>query len=84
MATVLDRVIKVVENEIADGAPVTSATNFADDLAADSLDLVELMMALEVEFEVNGKKLEIPDNDAERINTVQDAVDYLKSLGFSD
>lgn len=55
-----------------------------DDLNADSLDLVELIMSLEEEFGKNGKPLEISDEDAERIVTVQDAVDYIKELGIED
>ncbi|MEM9384957.1 MAG: acyl carrier protein [Pseudomonadota bacterium] len=52
---------------------VTSDASFVDDLGADSLDTVELVMALEEEFE-----LEIPDEEAEKITTVQQAVDYIK------
>ncbi len=58
----------VEENE------VTPTASFADDLGADSLDQVELVMALEEEF-----KLEISDEDAEKIKTVQDAVNYINS-----
>lgn len=57
----------VEEDEVAEGA------SFVDDLGADSLDIVELIMALEEEF-----NLEIPDEDAERISTVRDAVEYIK------
>lgn len=53
---------------------VTMEASFIDDLEADSLDIVELMMALEEEFE-----LEIPDEDAEKISTVADAVEYIKA-----
>ncbi|MEO0423716.1 MAG: acyl carrier protein [Pseudomonadota bacterium] len=53
---------------------VTSDASFVDDLGADSLDTVELVMALEEEFE-----LEIPDEEAEKITTVQQAVDYIKN-----
>ena len=52
---------------------VTSAASFADDLGADSLDVVELVMALEEEFEI-----EIPDEDAEKISTVGEAVSYIE------
>lgn len=56
---------------------VTNEASFVDDLGADSLDTVELVMALEEEFE-----LEIPDEDAEKITTVQQAIDYIaKHLG---
>lgn len=53
---------------------VTPAASFVDDLGADSLDTVELVMALEEEFET-----EIPDEDAEKITTVQQAIDFIKS-----
>ncbi len=53
---------------------VTAEASFIDDLGADSLDTVELVMALEEEFET-----EIPDEDAEKITTVQQAIDYVKS-----
>ena len=55
-----------------DPATVTPDTNLIDDLGADSLDTVELVMALEEEFEI-----EIPDEDAEKVRTVQDAIDYI-------
>lgn len=57
----------VEEDEVTEGAA------FVDDLGADSLDIVELIMALEEEFD-----LEIPDEDAERISTVRDAVEYIR------
>ena len=53
---------------------VTNDASFVDDLGADSLDTVELVMALEEEFEI-----EIPDEDAEKIRTVKDAVDYINA-----
>lgn len=53
---------------------ITMESSFVDDLGADSLDLVELIMGLETEFDV-----EIPDEDAEKIQTVGDAVEYLKA-----
>lgn len=52
---------------------VTAEASFIDDLGADSLDIVELVMALEEEFDI-----EIPDSDAEKVVTVQDVVDYIK------
>lgn len=62
---------------------VTSA-NFIDDLGADSLDLVELIMSLEDEFGNPSHKVEIPDEDAAKILTVQDAMDYLKDAGVPE
>jgi acyl carrier protein len=62
----------VVEQLDVDALKVTPQANFANDLAADSLDVVELVMALEEEFEI-----EIPDEAAEKIQTVQAVVDYI-------
>ena len=74
MADTLDRVINIVVEELAiDKEEVTAEASFIDDLGADSLDVVELIMAFEEEFD-----LEIPDEDAENIGTVQDAVDYIE------
>jgi len=57
-----------------DEAEVTPMAHFIDDLGADSLDIVELVMAFEEAFEI-----EIPDEDAEKITTVKDAIDYIQS-----
>lgn len=64
----------VVEQLGVDEAEVTNAASFVDDLGADSLDTVELVMALEEEFGT-----EIPDEEAEKITTVQLAIDYVKA-----
>ena len=64
----------IVEQLGVDEEEVTMEASFIDDLGADSLDIVELIMALETEFD-----LEIPDSDAEKIATVGDAVEYIKS-----
>lgn len=85
MATVFERVKKVVvENLGVDGKDVVSTARFVEDLGADSLDLVELTMALEEEFSTPSKKIEIPDEDAEKIVTVQNTVDYIANLGIKD
>jgi acyl carrier protein len=63
---------------------VVPNASFVDDLNADSLDLVELIMSMEEEFSKDGQALEISDEDAEKIATVQDAIDYLKDLGIED
>jgi acyl carrier protein len=63
---------------------VVPTAKFAEDLGADSLDLVELIMAIEEGFSTPEKKIEIPDTDAEKLLTVQDAIDYLKKLGIVD
>lgn len=79
MATVFDRVKKIVIDQLdVDEKEVTPEASFVEDLGADSLDLVELIMSLEEEFSNPSRKIEIPDDDAEKILTVQDAVDYLK------
>ena len=85
MATVFERLKKIVVEQLGveEGEVVTSAS-FVDDLGADSLDLVELIMALEEEFSGPSQKVEIPDEDAEKLVTVQDAIDYIKDLGIED
>lgn len=85
MATVFERVSKVVVDRLgAEEDDVKPEASFLDDLKADSLDLVELIMAFEEEFVEIGDGLKISDEDAEGIRTVQDAVDYIKAQGFSD
>ena len=64
----------VVEQLMVDADQVTEDASFVDDLGADSLDTVELIMAFEEEFDV-----EIPDTDAEKIKTVQDVMDYIEA-----
>ena len=76
---VFDRVKKIVVEQLGvEESQVTLSASFVDDLNADSLDLVELIMALEEEFSSGNKKLEVSDEDAEKIHTVQDVVDYIK------
>ena len=85
MATVSERVKKIVVEKLgADESEVVPSASFVDDLGADSLDLVELVMSLEEEFSDSSKKIEIPDEDAEKIITVQNAVDYIIDLGIKD
>ena len=85
MATVDERVKKIIVEQLGvDESEVVSTANFVDDLGADSLDLVELIMSLEEEFSSDDKKLEIPDEDAEKIVAVQDAIDYIKDQGIQD
>ena len=64
----------IVEQLGVDPEKVTSEASFIDDLGADSLDIVELIMALEEEFD-----LEIPDEEAEKVTTVGDVVEYIKN-----
>ena len=71
----LDKIREIVVEQLGDDAEqVTPEANFVEDLGADSLDTVELIMAFEEEFDV-----EIPDTDAEKIKTVQDVMDYIES-----
>ena len=73
MSTTEERVIKLVCEQLGvKEEEVTSEASFVEDLGADSLDTVELVMALEEEFET-----EIPDEDAEKITTVKEAIDYI-------
>jgi acyl carrier protein len=73
MATVEERVKQIVAEQLGvDDDQVTPEASFMDDLGADSLDTVELVMALEEEFDI-----EISDEDAEKIQTVQNAIDYI-------
>ncbi|MBI4328275.1 MAG: acyl carrier protein [Chloroflexi bacterium] len=79
MPTVYDRVKKVIVNQLGvEEGQVVSSASFVDDLNADSLDLVELIMALEEEFSTPEHRVEISDQDAEKIVTVEAAVNYLK------
>ncbi len=85
MATVFDRVKDIVIDRLGvDEVDVVAAASFVDDLNADSLDLVEVIMAMEETFSDGDNAFEIPDDDAEQIQTVQNAVDYIKSRGISD
>ena len=71
---VMDKVKQIIVDQLSvEESEVTPAASFVDDLGADSLDRVELIMALEEAFD-----LEIPDEEAEKIKTVQDAVDYIE------
>ncbi len=85
MATVLERIKKVTAEQLGvEQTEVNPQASFVEDLGADSLDLVELIMALEEEFSTPEHKVEIPDEDSEKLKTVQDAIDYIKDLGVSD
>lgn len=75
MSDVADRVKKIVLEHLGvDEAKIVEGASFIDDLGADSLDTVELVMAFEEEFSI-----EIPDDAAEKILTIKDAVDFIKS-----
>ena len=75
MSNIEQRVKKIVAEQLGvNESEVKNVSSFVNDLGADSLDTVELVMALEEEFEC-----EIPDEDAEKITTVQQAIDYVNS-----
>jgi acyl carrier protein len=85
MPTVFERIRKIVVDQLGvEEGEVVPTASFVDDLGADSLDLVELIMSLEEEFGEPGQKVEIPDEDAEKIVTVQDAIDYIHERGIKD
>jgi acyl carrier protein len=85
VATVFERVHKIIVEQLGvEEGDVTPETSFVDDLNADSLDLVELIMAMEEEFSQGGKSMEISDEDAEKIATVQDAVNYIVEHGIAE
>ncbi len=71
------KVLKIIEEQLGvDAERVKPESSFIDDLGADSLDIVELVMAMEEEFDI-----EIPDEDAEKLRTVQDVTKYLEGKG---
>ena len=76
MDNTLDKVVEIVVDKLGvEGSKVTPEAKFIDDLGADSLDTVELIMQFEEEFEI-----EIPDEDAEKIMSVGQAVDYINKI----
>ena len=80
MSDVADRVKKIVLEHLGvEESKVVESASFIDDLGADSLDTVELVMAFEEEF-----GCEIPDEDAEKILTIKDAIDFIKTQSASD
>jgi len=85
VATVFERIKAIIVEQLGvDEKDVVPTASFVEDLGADSLDLVELIMSLEEEFSNPDRKVEIPDEDAEKIVTIQDAIVYLKDLGIED
>ena len=84
-ASAEERLKKIIAEQLSVSEDeVTPEANFIDDLNADSLDLVELIMSLEEEFSKAGKTIEVSDEDAEKIITVQDAVNYIQEHGITD
>lgn len=74
MSSVAERVKKIVAEQLSIKEEIADEASFVDDLGADSLDTVELVMAFEEEFEI-----EIPDEEAEKITTVQQAITYIET-----
>jgi len=85
VATIFERVKKIIAEQLGvDEGNITPKTSFVEDLNADSLDLVELIMSLEEEFGQGSQAFEISDEDAEKIVTVQDAVNYILEHGIAE
>ena len=85
MATIFEKIKGIVVEQLGvDEKDVVPTASFVEDLGADSLDLVELIMSLEEEFSTGDQKVEIPDEAAEKIITIQDAIDYIKEQGIED
>ncbi|MQG25569.1 MAG: acyl carrier protein [SAR202 cluster bacterium] len=85
MVTIYDRIKEIVVDKLGvDEGEVSESASFVEDLNADSLDLVELIMAFEEEFSTDENPIEISDEDAATILTVGDAVTHLKDAGISD
>ena len=85
MATILERVQQVTVDRLSvEEDKVVPEASFTEDLEADSLDLVELIMALEEEFSKDGTTIEISDEQAENMRTVQNVIDFVKERGIQD
>ena len=83
MASVLEKIQEITAEKLSvDIEDIKSESSFTEDLEADSLDVVELIMALEEEFSTDDNTIEISDEDAENIRTVQNAVDFITSKGI--
>jgi acyl carrier protein len=85
VATVFERVRALIVDQLGvEEDQVVPNASFVDDLNADSLDLVELIMSIEEEFSKDGAPVEISDEDAEKIQSVQDAIDFIHDAGIED
>ena len=85
MATVLERVQKIVAERLGvEESAVVPEASFTDDLEADSLDLVDLILAFQDEFGTDDNPVEISDEDAETLLKVQDAITFLQGKGVTD
>ena len=85
MATVFERIRDITADKLSvEADEIKQESSFADDLNADSLDVVELIMALEEEFGSDDEPLEISDEEAENLRTLNDVVGFLESKGIAD
>ncbi len=85
MSTILERLTKIIVEQLGvDEESVVPSASFAYDLNADSSDLAELITAIEEEFSTPKRKVQIPDEDTERITVVQDLIDYLGDFVLED
>ena len=85
MATIFERLQTILVEQLGvEEEEVVPSANFTDDLGADSLDLVELIMTVEEEFSSPSRKIAVLDEDAGKLTTVQGVIDYLKDLGVED
>jgi len=85
LSTILERLRKLIVEQLGvDEESVVPSASFAYDLNADSSDLAELITAVEEEFSTPKRKLEIPDEDTEKIAVVQDLIDYLGDMVLED
>ncbi|MQF48387.1 acyl carrier protein [SAR202 cluster bacterium AC-647-N09_OGT_505m] len=85
MATILERVQKIVAERLGvEESAVVPEASFTDDLDADSLDLVDLILAFQDEFSTDDNPVEISDEDAETLLKVQDAITFLTGKGVAD
>lgn len=75
----LEKIAEIIKEQLSTDMEITESTTFKDDLGADSLDIFELVMALEEEFGI-----EIPSEDLENVNTVGDVMKYLKEQGADE
>ncbi|MDD4924185.1 MAG: acyl carrier protein [Dehalococcoidales bacterium] len=84
MTTIPERTKKVIMNKLGvNESSIVPTAIFTTDLGADSLDLVELIMAFEEEFSTPDKQIKIPDEDANKLKTVKDVNDYLAALNIA-
>lgn len=85
MATIFERLKELIAEQLdTEEKELTPETSFTDDLNVDSLDLIELITAMEEKFSTPQRKLEISDEDAEKMHTIQDAVTYLRDQEIED